>query len=401
MHSSKDITGSKGSELEGRRIALCVCGSVAAVKSPELARELMRHGAEVLPVMSYAATGIIRPELMHWATGNAPVTKLSGDVEHLMLCGKQRGRADLVIVAPATASIIGKVASGIDDTPIATILITALGSRIPIIIAPAMHLSIVENPVVMENIKKLKSLGVEFVEPARSEGKAKMADVDLIVSLAMRMLYKKDLARKKVLVTAGATREYIDDIRFISNPSSGRMGVELAREAYLRGADVLLLYGHVDVELPRCIRSKHAETTGDMHREVLANLKGNDIVVLAAAPADFAPKRRKGKISSNAALTLKLQPVPKISDAIKRFKESAKLILFKAESHVTESEMKRIALKKLRTSNADMIIANDVGKRGAGFAIETNDVMLIKPDGSVRKAKGKKSEIAKLVFDSL
>src|SRR5271157_2264986 len=106
-----------------------------------------------------------------------------------------------------------------------------------------------------------------------------MADVELIVSVAMRMLYKKDLAGKMVLVTAGATREYIDDIRFISNPSSGRMGVELAREAYLRGADVLLLYGHVDVELPRCIRRKHAETTGDMQREVLANLKGNDIVV--------------------------------------------------------------------------------------------------------------------------
>src|SRR5271157_1611401 len=121
MHFSKDITGSKGSELEGRRIALCVCGSVAAVKSPELARELMRHGAEVLPAMSYAATGMIRPELMHWATGNVPVTKLSGDVEHLMLCGRQKGRADLVIVAPATASIIGKLASGIDDTPIATI----------------------------------------------------------------------------------------------------------------------------------------------------------------------------------------------------------------------------------------------------------------------------------------
>jgi phosphopantothenoylcysteine decarboxylase/phosphopantothenate--cysteine ligase len=401
MHSSKDITGSKGRELEGKRIALCICGSVAAVKSPELARELMRHGAEVVPVMSYAATGIIRPDLMHWATGNPAVMKLSGDVEHLMLCGRHKGRVDLVVVAPATASIIGKMASGIDDTPVATILTTALGSRIPIIVAPAMHFSISDNPVVKENIRRLKALGVEFVEPAVSEGKAKMADINAIAALAMRMLYKKDLTGKKVLVTTGATREYIDDIRFISNPSSGKMGIELAKEAYLRGADVLLLYGHVDVELPPCIRSKHAETTGDMHREVLANLRGSDIVVLAAAPADFAARRRKGKISSDATLQLTLKPVPKISNAIKKFTKSAKLILFKAESHVKESELKRIALKKLKACGADMIVANDVGKPGVGFVSDFNDVLLIKPDGSVKKAKGRKSEIAKLVFDSL
>ncbi|NYZ76108.1 bifunctional phosphopantothenoylcysteine decarboxylase/phosphopantothenate--cysteine ligase CoaBC [Candidatus Micrarchaeota archaeon] len=401
MHSSKNITGSKGRELEGKRIALCVCGSVAAVKSPELARELMRHGAEVVPVMSYAATGIIRPELMHWATGNAAVTKLTGDVEHLRLCGKHGGKVDLVIVAPATANIIGKLASGIDDSPLATILTTALGSSIPIIIAPAMHLSISDNPVVRDNIKRLNALGVEFVEPAVSEGKAKMADINTIAALAMRMLYKNDLKGKKVLVTTGATREYIDDMRFISNPSSGRMGVELAKEAYLRGADVLLLYGHVDVELPSCVRSRHAETTEDMHKAVIADIRGKDIVVLAAAPADFAPERKKGKISSDATLQLTLHPVPKISDAIKKFTKSAKLILFKAESHLKESELKRIALRKLRACDADMIVANDVGKRGVGFVSELNEVLLIKPDGSVKKMRGKKSEIAKLVFDSL
>jgi phosphopantothenoylcysteine decarboxylase/phosphopantothenate--cysteine ligase len=264
-----------------------------------------------------------------------------------------------------------------------------------------MHFSISDNPVVKENIRRLKALGVEFVEPAVSEGKAKMADINAIAALAMRMLYKKDLTGKKVLVTTGATREYIDDIRFISNPSSGKMGIELAKEAYLRGADVLLLYGHVDVELPPCIRSKHAETTGDMHREVLANLRGSDIVVLAAAPADFAARRRKGKISSDATLQLTLKPVPKISNAIKKFTKSAKLILFKAESHVKESELKRIALKKLKACGADMIVANDVGKPGVGFVSDFNDVLLIKPDGSVKKAKGRKSEIAKLVFDSL
>jgi len=401
MHSSKKIIGSKGSELEGRKIALCVCGSVAAVKSPELARELMRHGAEVMPVMSYAAKEIIRPELMHWATGNQVINNLTGDVEHLMLCGKEKGRVDLVVVAPATASIIGKVASGIDDTPMATILTTALGSGIPIMFAPAMHLSISDNPIVRENIRKLKAIGVEFVEPAVSEGKAKMASVDEIVALAMRMLYKKDLRGKRVLVTAGATREHIDDIRFISNPSTGKMGIEIAKEAYLRGADTLLICGHIDADAPYYIRKVYSESTEEMKKAVMANLGRSDIVVLAAAPSDFAPVRRKGKISSRAMLSLTLHPLPKISDIVKKAKKSVKLILFKAESKVSENELKRMALRKLGESRADMIVANDVGKKGVGFGSDSNEVLLIKPDGSVRKIRGKKSEIAKRIFDSL
>jgi len=401
MHSSKKIIGSRGKELAGRKIALCVCGSVAAVKSPELAREFMRHGAEVVTVMSHAAEGIIRPDLMHWATGNPVVTELTGDVEHLMLCGRERGRVDLVVVAPATASTIGKLASGIDDTPIATVLTTALGSGIPILIAPAMHLSISDNPVVRENIRRLKAVGVEFAEPLASEGKAKMAGINEIAVLAMRMLYRKDLQGKRVLVSAGATREYIDDIRFISNPSSGRMGIEIAREAYLRGADVLLIHGHVDAEIPHCIREVYTETTEDMKRAVTANARRSDIVVLAAAPSDFAPARRKGKISSKAMLKLTLHPLPKISDSIKKVKKSLKLVLFKAESRVGGQELKRIALKKLKDSRADMIVANDVGKKGIGFGSEYNEVLVIKPDGSAKKMRGRKSEIAKYIFDSL
>jgi len=401
MHSSKNIIGSRGKELEGKKVALCICGSVAAVKSSELARELMRHGAEVIPVMSHAAKEIIRPELMHWATGNPVITELTGDVEHLMLCGREKGRVDLVVVAPATASTIGKLASGIDDTPMATILTTALGSGIPIIIAPAMHLSISDNPIVRENIRRLKALGVEFAEPAASEGKAKMASIEEIAGLAMRMLYKKDLRGMKVLVTAGATREHIDDIRFISNPSSGKMGIEIAREAYLRGADTLLICGHVDAEVPHYIRRVYSESTEDMERAVMANVRRSDIVVLAAAPSDFAPARRSGKVSSRVTLRLTLHPLPKISDNIKKVKKSVKLVLFKAESRVSEQKLKKIALKKLKESKADMIVANDVGKKGMGFGSEYNEVLVIKPDGSARKIKGKKSEIAKRIFDSL
>ncbi|MEM3555461.1 MAG: bifunctional phosphopantothenoylcysteine decarboxylase/phosphopantothenate--cysteine ligase CoaBC [Candidatus Micrarchaeia archaeon] len=395
----REIEGSEGRELEGKRIALCICGSVAAVKSQELARKLIRHGAEVFPVMSDAATKIIRPELMQWATGKPVVTKLTGKAEHLKLCGKEG--VELVILAPATADTIGKLANGIDDTPVTTVLTTALGSGIPIIIAPAMHLSLYENPAVKENIKKLKSFGVEFVEAKLSEGKAKMADVDEITACAIRRMYKKTLSGKKVIVTAGATREYIDDTRFISNPSSGRMGVEIAREAYFRGADVLLVHGHVDVEIPNYIKRIYAESTKEMHDAVMNNLKNSEIVVLAGAPSDFVPDRRRGKIRSLKPFKLALRPTVKISDRVKKVNRKVKLILFKAESGLTERELREAALRKLKQADADMIVANDVGKRGVGFASEFNEVLLLKPDGFVKKIKGKKSEIAKLIFDSL
>lgn len=396
-----DIAGSEGKELEGRRIALCVCGSVAAVKSQELARKLIRHGAEVFPVMSEAATKIIRPELMQWATGNPVVTKLTGAAEHLKLCGEHERKVNLVIVAPATADTIGKLANGIDDTPVTTILTTALGSGIPIIIAPAMHLSLYQNPAVKENIRKLKSFGVEFVEAELKEGKAKMADVDTIAALVIKMMYKKTLFGKKVIVTAGATREYIDDTRFISNPSSGRMGVEIAKEAYFRGAEVLLIHGHVDVEIPKYLKEVYTESTKEMYEAVMKNLKGSDVVILAGAPSDFAPVRRKGKIRSLKPFKLTLNPTVKISDQVKRANRKLKLVLFKAESGITQRELKQVALKKMKQADADMIVANDVGKKGFGFVSEFNDVLLIKSNGFVKKIKGKKSEIAKLIFDLL
>lgn len=397
----EELLGAHGEELRGRRIALCICGSVAALKSPELARKLIRHGAEVFPVMSDAATKLVRPELVQWATGKPVITNLTGDAEHLKLCGKHKERVDLVIVAPATADTLGKLANGVDDTPVTTVLTTALGSGIPILVAPAMHASLYNNPAVKENIRKLKSFGVEFAEAELAEGKAKMADVERIAALATRILYKKNLAGKKVLVTAGATREYIDDVRFISNPSSGRMGIEIAKEAYLRGADVTLIHGHVDVEIPSYITRIYADSTKEMHDAVMKNLKRADIAVLAAAPSDFAPRRRRGKVRSGRKIMLTLLPTPKLSDRIKKVKKSVKLVLFKAESNVTHEELKKAAMKKMREADADMIVANDVGRRGVGFGSEFNDVLLMKPNGFVRRAKGRKSEIAKLIFDSL
>jgi len=191
FHSSKKITGTKSSVLKGKKIGLCITGSVAAVRSPEIARELMRNGAEVYCVMSKnAVKQIVNSYLMEWATGNPVVTKLTGQVEHITLAGKP----DLILVAPSTANTISKIACGIDDTTVTTVVSTAIGSKIPIIIVPAMHESLYNHPIIAENIKKLQSLGVEFVRPHLEEGKAKISETSEIVEIVIdRLTSKKKL----------------------------------------------------------------------------------------------------------------------------------------------------------------------------------------------------------------
>jgi len=194
-HPSRDIIGTKGSELKERKIVLCITGSVAAVRSSDIARELMRHGAEVFAVMSQMAQKIVHPYLLEWATGNQVVTELTGKIEHIALTGERKEKADLVLVAPATANTTSKIACGIDDTPVTSVVSTAFGSDIPIIIVPSMHESMYRHPVLIENIKKLESLGVDFVDPHIEEGKAKIAEIEEILEAVFRKLeVRKELA---------------------------------------------------------------------------------------------------------------------------------------------------------------------------------------------------------------
>ncbi len=396
-HPSYDIIGTRSDELKGKKVALCVCGSVAAVRSPDIARELMRAGAEIFCVMSPSAQKIIHPNMMEWATGNKVITELTGAIEHVELAGEVSGRADVVLVAPATANTIGKTAYGIDDTPVTTLLTTALGSRVPVIFVPAMHASMYRHPFVLENIEKLGRAGAGFIIPTLSEGKAKLADVDEICDYVVRAVRGKDLAGKKVAVTAGATRERIDDIRFISNPSTGRMGVAVAREAWLRGADVTLVCGYVEIKIPNYMKKVDAGTN-DETVEALGRTK-SDICVLTGAPADFGVKKERGKISSKNPLTLELIPLKKISEVAR--KRCTRMVLFKAESSVSDAELGERARRKLLESRADLIVANDVSRKGAGFGADTNEVLIISRKGAVGKIKGKKREIARRIFDLL
>ena len=187
-HTSKSITGSKSKELMGKRIILCVTGSVAAIRSPDIARELMRLGADVYVVMTKMAEHIVHPDMFEWSTGNPVVTELTGKIEHVQYGGEHEKHADLILVAPSTANTIGKAAAGIDDTPVTTLLTTAIGAGIPVIIAPAMHASMYRHPIVNENIEKLRRIGVEVLMPRFEEGKAKIPDTPEIVEAVRRRL---------------------------------------------------------------------------------------------------------------------------------------------------------------------------------------------------------------------
>lgn len=406
IHPSKDIVGSKSSLLKDRKVALCITGSVAAVKCPEVARELMRHGAEVYTVMSATAQKIIHPYLMEWATGNHVVTELTGEIEHVMLAGEGVGKADLVLVAPATANTISKIACGIDDTPVTTLVSTAFGSGIPIMVVPAMHESMYRHPVVTENVGKLRSLGVEFVGPRVEEGKAKIAEVKEIVEAVVRRLtVKRDLAKRKVLVTAGPTLEYIDPIRVMTNKSSGKMGVAIVEEALSRGVEATLVYGPGTAVPPVGAKIVTVETSQEMYEAVVSELKSKkyDVVIAVAAVADWAPEKKyeyKVPTSIKNELTVKMRPTPKIIDAVNKVSPDTFLVAFRAEYNLSDEELIQSAYKRLKKAKADLVAANDIGRKGAGFASDTNEVFIVDTNKKVVHVPvAAKREVAKRLFD--
>lgn len=405
-HPSRDIIESLGVELRGKLIVHCITGSVAAIQSPEIARLLMRHGAEVVAVFSEAAHIIIHPYLMEWATGNPVVTELTGAIEHVALAGEHEEKADLILVAPATANTISKIAMGVDDTPVTSTVTTAFGTGIPIMIVPAMHASMYNHPIVRENIKKLEALGVVFIGPRLEEGKAKIATTKEVVSAIIQKIgAKHDLDKKQFLITAGPTLEYIDPVRIVTSKSSGRMGVELAKAAYERGAKVSLVYGRASVPPPEGVKVIPVETTQEMADAVVAELETTkfDVAIAAAAVADWKPKQpRKEKVPTEktATLSITFQPTSKVVDSIKKKQKTVFLVLFKAEHQVSDDELIIRAYSRLKTAKADLILANDVGRKGVGFDTETNELFVIDEAKEVTHIpKASKKKVAHQILD--
>lgn len=389
--------------LENVNITLGVTGGIAAYKACDIVSRLKKLGANVDVIMTKHATKLIQPLTFESLSGR-PVSvdmfakKKNFDIKHISLAKK----SDLFLIAPATANVIAKLAQGIADDMLTT---TALAMTCPIVIAPAMNSAMYLNDVVQKNIQLLKDRGYIFVEPDSGRlacgdtGIGKLADPKIIVDAVVKTIRpKQDFVGKKVLVTCGATREPLDGVRFITNKSSGKMGVEIAKAVMERGGEVVLVKGLTTCSIPSYFSNiVSVETTKQMLEAVMNNYKDCDVIIKAAAPSDYALEKQYDNKIKGEELVLKLVKNPDIAKEVGKVKEDRKLVIFCAETtNLIES-----AKKKLASKNADMVVANDVTKEGAGFDIDTNIVTIISKDKEKEYPKMLKKEVANVILDEI
>jgi len=394
-HPSELIRGSKGDDLEGKRIIYCVTGSIASIESVRIIRELIRYGADVIPFMTSGALKIIGEEALYFASGHKPIFEFTGETEHI----KYVKHADLIIIAPATANIIGKIANGIADDVVSTAALVALGAQIKMIVVPVMDYSMLQNPIVKENIEKLKKMGVKIIEPKIEEGKAKIPEKETIVKEVIREIGKRDFEGKNILILSGATAEPIDEIRIITNRSSGVMGYWIAKRAFLRGANVDMIYGLGKVDPSFYATVYRVETVDEMLAKAMDLLQSKkyDVVISVAAISDYKPKKReKGKIPSKLEhLTLELEPTQKVIEKIREVYDGV-LVIFKSEAYGGEKLIKE-AKKRLSEVKADIAVANTL----EAFSSEYAEAYIINKHGEVREIKDHKKKIAEEILNEI
>ncbi len=391
--------------LEGKTVVLGVTGSIAAYKIANLASMLVKQHADVHVIMTENAVNFINPITFETLTSNKCLVdtfdrNFQYNVEHVALAK----RADLFMVAPASANVIGKIAGGIADDMLTT---TIMACKAPKLIAPAMNTNMFENPIVQDNIRKLEQYGYEIISPATGylacgdTGAGKLPSEETLFSYIMRELhYEKDMAGKKVLVTAGPTIEAIDPVRFLSNHSTGKMGYAIAKCAMERGAEVTLVTGKTALPLPPFVKVISVVSASDMYEAVKANSKEADYIIKAAAVADYTPAvAAEDKIKkSGENMNISLVPTEDILKYLGEHKKPGQVLCgFAMET----KDLLENAKKKLEKKNADMIVANNLKVEGAGFGTDTNVVTLIKRDGVKELPLLSKEQVAKAVLDEL
>jgi phosphopantothenoylcysteine decarboxylase/phosphopantothenate--cysteine ligase len=397
MHPADEIRGIKSKKLSNKKIVLGVTGSIAAVETIKMSRELIRYGAEIIPVMSPNATNIIHPDALWFATGNKPITQLTGATEHISLCGRTKNQVDMLLICPCTANTLSKIAHGIDDTTVTTFATTALGSGIPILIVPAMHISMYDNPIIQKNIEKCKKTGIKFITPIIKKNKAKMVEIEEITSNVIRETGKNDFADKNVLIIGGPTSEPIDEARIITNKSSGKTAINLSKTAFFRGANVELWYGRGLEHMPEYID----KTSFDSIKEIIklletTSFKRYDIIILCAAISDYIPKKQNGKISSSKEnLTIELIPAPKIISEIRKKAQNSKVIGFKLEENRKKISEKAKSL--LNKNQLDLVVGNTI----SGFEKNENEIWIFDKKGKSTYKKGCKEELSDFILDSI
>jgi phosphopantothenoylcysteine decarboxylase/phosphopantothenate--cysteine ligase len=334
---------------------------------------------------------------MHWATGNSVVTELTGELEHVELATW----ADLVLVAPSTANTLSKVACAIDDTPVTSTVSVALGLGKPVALVPAMHGSMYSHVLLRDNLARLRQAGVRVLEPRLEEGKAKLPTVPEIVDFVLGLLAPKDMEGLRVLVTAGPTVEHIDPIKFITNRSSGKMGIAIAKAAANRGAEATLIYGTGTEAPPTNVGVIRAQKTEEMREAFEGELKDHyDVIISTAAAQDFVVEHpAERKLRHSEPLSVKLIPAPRVLDRARKLAPNAFIIGFKAEYRATDEQLREVAKGKLEENELDMVVANDVSRPGAGFGGDTNEVIIVTTSGQ-KRMNSPKAEIANAILDA-
>ncbi len=389
--------------LSGKNIVLGVTGGIACYKACDIVSRLVKLGACVDVIMTKNATEFVSPKtfesLSHRQVVVDTFQKIEKfEIEHISLAQK----ADLFLIAPATYNIIGKIANGIADDMLTTTI--AAAKRAIKVICPAMNTNMYTNEICISNLKKLKELGFVQVQPISGRlacgdiGVGKMQEPDVIVKKVCELLCgKQDLAGKRVLITCGGTEEAIDAVRVITNHSSGKMGIAICKECKKRGAQVTLVAGKVSVKIPELDKVVGVSTTMQMYDAVLDNSKVADYVIMAAAPSDYRPKQVASNKIKSENLVLELVKNPDIAAAVGKNKMDTKLVIFSAE---TENLIEN-AKGKLAKKNADMVVANDVTKEGAGFNVDSNIVTIITKNSVKDFDKMSKDDVAKIIVDNM
>ena len=392
--------------LKDKTVVIGVSGGIAVYKTLDVISRLRKLGINVNVIMTKSATEFVTPLSFQSLSQNYVVCDMfedpkTWDVEHISLAK----RADVFLIAPATANVIGKIANGIADDMLTT---TVMATKAKVLIAPAMNTNMYENPILQRNINTLKELGYNFVEPESGRlacgdtGKGKLASPETIVDEVVKLLSKdQDLKGKSIIVTAGPTVESIDPMRYITNRSTGKMGYSIAKEAIERGADVTLITGPTNLTPPQNLKKLvKIESAKDMYEAVLENLDENDVVIKSAAVADYKPKNYSNKKikKSDDDLVIELDRNKDIAQEIGKIKNNKILVGFAAETN----DLIENASLKIKKKNLDFIVANDLTKEGAGFGVDTNIVKIIDKEGNITEyPKMKKEEVANIILDKI
>ncbi|MGP1618336.1 bifunctional phosphopantothenoylcysteine decarboxylase/phosphopantothenate--cysteine ligase CoaBC [Peptostreptococcus stomatis] len=395
--------------LSNTTIIVGVTGGIAAYKACDVVSKLKKLNANIHVIMTESACEFVQPMTFQTLSNNFVINDMfkepkTWEVEHIELAK----RADAFLIVPATANFIGKLAAGIADDMLTT---TVMATRAPVIIAPAMNTNMYTNRIVQANIGALQDLGYKFIEPASGRlacgdiGAGKLADVDDIVAYVVDFFEKeaqvKDLVGRRIMISAGPTIEAIDPVRYITNRSSGKMGYAIAKRAVARGAQVTLVSGKTDLDVPKgLVKYINIESADDLYENLVREFEANDVVIQSAAVADYKPKSYSDKKikKKDSDLSIELCRNKDVAQELGKIKGDKVLVGFAAETN----DVLENATKKIKKKNLDFIVANDLTMQGAGFSTETNIVKIIEADGRINEyPKLLKSEVGDIILDKV